>query len=154
MLKLRNRLLSEQLDAKLVFFQQAKDVPIPSEGWIHAIRTAFQMSLRQLGIRMGITLQGAKIMEAREWAGAITIKTLREVAKALNMKLVYGFVPIEGSVQDMIDDRALALARQIVLRTWASMKLEDQENASERLQKAIKERAEELKRELPKLLWD
>jgi hypothetical protein len=70
------------------------------------------------------------------------------------MKLVYGFVPQEGTIQNMIDEKALRLARQIVGRTSVSMKLEDQENSSDRIAKAVKERAEELKRENPKLLWD
>jgi len=34
------------------------------------------------------------------------------------------------------------------------MKLEDQENSEERLRKAIKDRAENIKNELPKYLWD
>jgi len=34
------------------------------------------------------------------------------------------------------------------------MKLEAQQNSAERIEKAIRERAEEIKREMPKLLWD
>jgi hypothetical protein len=34
------------------------------------------------------------------------------------------------------------------------MKLEDQENSKERIQQAIAELAEELRREMPKALWD
>ena len=34
------------------------------------------------------------------------------------------------------------------------MKLEDQENSKERIEQAIRERAFEIKNELPKILWD
>ena len=40
------------------------------------------------------------------------------------------------------------------MRTSQSMKLEEQENSKERQQQAIKERTEDLKREIPKYLWD
>lgn len=149
----KNKLLVEQLDNKIFYLKKAKDLHLPTEGWVHTIRTALSMSLRQLGIRLGISPQGVKVMEEREKEGSITINTLQEVAKALNMKLVYGFVPLEDSVQEMINKRALELAREIVMRTSMSMKLEDQENSKKRIEKAIKERAEDLISETPKLLW-
>jgi hypothetical protein len=34
------------------------------------------------------------------------------------------------------------------------MKLENQENSNERIKKAIDERAQQLKNDLPKMLWD
>jgi len=34
------------------------------------------------------------------------------------------------------------------------MKLEDQGNTNKRIQKAIEERAETIKNEMPKILWD
>ena len=50
--------------------------------------------------------------------------------------------------------RALQLAQEIVLRTSHSMSLEEQKPSDERLQKAIRERAENIKLEMPKYLWD
>ena len=54
----------------------------------------------------------------------------------------------------MLEKRALKIAEEIVMRTSHTMKLEDQENSEERLEKAIKYRAEKIKNELPKYLWD
>lgn len=125
-----------------------------SNGWIRAIRSALGMSMEQLGKKLSISKQGVMEMEKREQAGAITIKTLQDFAFALDMELVYGFVPKDGSLDAFIEKRATILATQIVKRTSNSMKLEDQENSEERLQKAIKERAEIIKKETPKLLWD
>ena len=79
---------------------------------------------------------------------------MSEVGDALNLDLVYGFVPRDGSLEKMIERRAHEVAKEIVMRTSHTMKLEDQENTEERLQKAIKDRADKIKNELPKYLWD
>jgi hypothetical protein len=70
------------------------------------------------------------------------------------MHLVYGFVPKDGSLDALIDRKARELATQIVLRTSQTMKLEDQENTPERIKKAIEERANAIKAEMPKMLWN
>jgi hypothetical protein len=54
----------------------------------------------------------------------------------------------------MIEKKAEEKAREIVARTSVNMNLEDQKNSKSRLEKAVKERAEEIKREMPKYLWD
>jgi len=70
------------------------------------------------------------------------------------MQLVYGFVPNDGSLDALIERKAKDLATQIVLRTSNTMKLEDQENTRQRIEKAIEERAFILRNEMPKILWD
>ena len=70
------------------------------------------------------------------------------------MQLVYGFVPNDGSLDALIEKRANQLAKEIVLRTSNTMHLEDQGNSKKRIEKAIKERAEIIKSEMPKILWD
>lgn len=93
-------------------------------------------------------------MEQREKNGSLTIRSHRETAAALDMQLVYGFVPKDSSLDARIDRKAKELAKQIVLRTSNTMKLEDQENSKARIEKAIEERATEIKNEMPKTLWD
>jgi hypothetical protein len=63
-------------------------------------------------------------------------------------------VPRDGSLNSYIDKKARSLAETIVTRTSNNMKLEDQENTQQRLNKAIEERRIIIKRELPKALWD
>jgi predicted DNA-binding mobile mystery protein A len=112
------------------------------------------MSMEQLGKKLSITKQGVMDIEKREKEGAITIKSLQEIAKAMDMKLVYGFVPNEGDLEQMIETRAIEMAKKIVERTSNTMKLEDQANSKERIEKAIKERASEIINNTPKILWD
>lgn len=101
-----------------------------------------------------MTKQSVREMELREKEGTITLKRLREAADALEMELVYGLVPKDGSIEKLIDRKARELAMQIVSRTSTTMKLESQENTKKRLKKAIEERTETIKNELPKMLWD
>lgn len=143
-----------QLNSKILAFASLQKMAPPPAGWLKAVRTALGMNLRQLSNRLSITRQSMQEMEQREKEGAITIKSLREAAKALDMQLVYGFVPVDGSLEELINRRAKELATQIVLRTSSSMKPEDQENSQQRIEKAIEERAILIKQEMPKTLWD
>lgn len=112
------------------------------------------MSVIQLGKRLNLTRQSVYQLEHREKDGAITLKSLKEVARVLDMDFVYGFVPKDGSLEKLVERKARALAERIVNRTSASMKLEDQENSSDRIEQAIIERMEQIIRELPPALWD
>lgn len=147
-------LQKQQLNNKMLGFASLKQVAIPPTGWIKAIRNALGMTLQQLGNRLNISKQGVLDIENREKEGAITLKALQEVAKAMNMQLVYGFVPNDGSLDALIERRAREVAIQIVQRTAQTMQLEDQANSKKRIEAAINERTEELKKEVPKMLWD
>lgn len=72
----------------------------------------------------------------------------------MNLKLVYGFVPQKGKLEDIIEERAYELAMEIVNRTSVTMRLEDQENNPARIRRAIKEKAKEYIAEMPRYLWD
>ena len=150
----KQKLIIEQVDKKLLEFKSVQYSVIPPKGWIYSIRTALKMSMRQLGNKLNITAQSIKEIEEREENGSITIRSLREAGAVLGMKLVYGFVPHNEKIEKMIDKRATELAREIVLRTSQSMKLEDQENKQERLKIAISDKANEIKDKMPKYLWD
>ena len=71
------------------------------------------MSLQQLGNRLAITKQSVPRYRTKR-EGSITIKSLKQVADALDMKLVYGFIPNDGSLDALVDRKAKDLARQIV----------------------------------------
>jgi len=154
MINSKQKLIIEQLDKKIEQLHKIDNLIIPSEGWVYSIRTAMKMTLRQLGNRVGITAQSIKEIETREKSKTISIKTLTEVAKAFDMKFVYGFIPKEKNIEKIIEKKAYEIAEKIVFRTSKTMQLEAQENSRARINKAIKNRAEEIKREMPKYLWD
>jgi predicted DNA-binding mobile mystery protein A len=154
MVNLNKKLLIEQIDKKLEKFSVLKEADMPPRGWINAVRTAMNMSLVQLAKRLKKTSVSVKEIEEREQNKTITLNKLIEVAEKLDLQFVYALLPKESSIEKIIEKRALQVAREIVMRTSHSMKLEEQENREERLQRAIKDRAEQIKQEMPKYLWD
>lgn len=152
---MKNNLLQlQQLNSKMLRFASLKESSLPSEGWIKTIRSCFGMSLQQLGKKLHISKQAALDIERREKEGSITIKSMREIAQVLDMQFVYGFVPKEDSLHELIEKRAKELATQIVMRTAHTMSLEDQSISQKRIEQAIQEKTESFKKELPKILWD
>jgi len=147
-------LMIEQLDKKLAKFTHIDADIVPRIGWIKTIRSSLNISLLQFAKMLKKSSPTVKELEEREAEKNITLKKLAEVGEALNLRLVYGFVPNDGSLEKFIEKRASKIAEEIVMRTSHTMKLEDQENSEERLKKAIKERTEKIKNELPKYLWD
>lgn len=144
----------QQLNTKMLSFATLQEVTIPPTGWIRAIRTTIGMSMRQLGKKLNVTKQGIMDIENRERDGSITLKSLREIARVMDMQLVYGLVPNDGSLDALIDKKAVEVAKQVVMRSAQTMALEDQANSFIRIETAIRERAEAIKSEMPKILWD
>jgi predicted DNA-binding mobile mystery protein A len=148
------KLLLKQLDDKIQILSTLRDVAMPPSGWIRAIRTALGMTLEQLGNKLGITRQSVGEIETREADGSITLNSLRDVAHAMDLQLVYGFIPNDGSLDALVERKAKEIATQIVMRTSNTMKLEDQEISKQRFLQAVEEKCRELKNEIPKYLWD
>lgn len=149
-----NKLQFQQLNDKMNKLIGLQNLIVPPIGWIKTIRSGIGMSMEQLGKKLSITKQAVMDIEKREKVGAITIRSMQEIAKAMDMKFVYGFVPNADSLEQLIEKRALEIATKIVQRTSTTMKLEDQVNSKKRIESAIKERAAEIINKTPKILWD
>jgi len=150
----KKQLLIEQLDQKLENFKDSALVLVPTKGWINIIRTTLNMTRDQLGTKLEMTKGAIQKIEEREASGQITLKKLKDVGEALDMKFVYGFVPNDGSIDDLINIKSEKLARKIVMRTNQNMKLENQGIGDEKINKTIKDLAKEIKREVRKSIWD
>ncbi len=118
----KQQLLLKQTDKKLELFKDLKATVVPTKGWINTFRTTLKMSLSQLGSRLNIATQSTKEIEEREANGTITLNSLRDVANAMDMQLVYSFVSKHESLEQMVEKRA----NEIVMRTNSTMTLEDQ----------------------------
>lgn len=147
-------LLLRALDRKLAVFKSVLKPDVPENGWIRSIRTSLNITLEQLGARMGKSKQSITQMEKSEAQGSITLKNLREMGNALELKLVYGFIPNDGSLEKLLERKAETMAKKIVLSTHQHMRLEDQANSNKEIDLAIKELTLELKNEMHKSLWD
>ncbi|MEM9835170.1 MAG: mobile mystery protein A [Bacteroidota bacterium] len=150
----QKKILIRQLEKKIAEFSRAKEVLPPGSGWVHAIRTAIGMSLSQFGKRLNMTAQGARGIEKREADKSITLASLNEAAVAMDMQLVYGFIPKEETLEKMIEKRASEVAQKIVLRTAHTMHLEDQAIPTDDLRIAVEDKTNDIINEMPKYLWD
>ena len=150
----KKKLLIEQLDQKLANFKDAGMVLVPQKGWVNTIRTTLNMTMDQLGTKLKLTKGAVQKIEEREAIGQITVNKLKDVGEALDMQFVYGFVPKDGTIENLINLKAEKLARKIVLRTNQNMKLEDQAISDRKIKDSIIDLANEIKREMRKSLWD
>ena len=124
---------------------RAAEVVIPQGGWLRAIREALGMSMAQLGRRMGLPRQGVMALEQREASGAVSLKTLREAAAALDAEVVYAIVP-RRSLARMLERQARRKAgEELALEQWAS---------ATDLEAAVEQRAAEWLLVRPRALWD
>ncbi|MFT6384209.1 MAG: putative DNA-binding mobile mystery protein A [Bacteroidia bacterium] len=150
----KKKLLIDQLDQKMANFKDAGMVLVPQKGWVNTIRTTLNMTREQLGAKLDLTKGAIQKIEEREATGQITINKLKDVGNALNMKFVYGFIPEDETIENLVNLKAEKMARKIVLRTNQNMKLEDQGIGDGKIAKTIKDLANEIKREMKKSLWD
>lgn len=148
------KLQIEQLNKKMDYFKEASTVATPNKGWLKLVRATLNMTLAQLGNKLGITKQGVLSLEESEAKGSISLKSLSQAAEAMDMKLVYGLVPKEGNLEEYIDKKAEIYAKNIVMRTNQTMKLEDQAIEYGSLEKSIAALKAEIKRDMLKSLWD
>ncbi len=125
----------QQLDRAFKPFRAAREVPRPSKGWIRSIREALGVSSGELARRLGTSRQLPLQLEKGEAEDRITLKSLRAAADALDCELVYAVVPRGGSLQEWVEKRARAEARERVHGVEHSMALEKQ--AVGRIKEAI-----------------
>ena len=154
MKSLETQLLLNQTQEKIDSFSALKSVEKPDKGWVNTIRFSIKMSLRQLGERLHISPQGVKDLEKREESGAITINSLKEVGRALDMDLVYGFISRHNSLDAMIEERAREIAEEDVLKTRQTMQLDNSRKSENDIKKAIQQKTYEISSKMPSNLWD
>ena len=145
------QLLLNQTQERIDSFSALKSVEKPDKGWVNTIRFSIKMSLRQLGERLHISPQGVKDLEKREESGAITLNSLKEVARALDMDLVYGFISRHNNLEAMIEERASEIAEEVVLKT---MQLDNPRRSENDIKKAIQQKIYEISSTMPSYLWD
>jgi len=101
--------------------------PRPPAGWARAIREALGMTRDQLATRLGLRGSTIATLERSEARGTITLESLEKLAQGMGCRVVYAIVPAEGrTLEDIVRDRALVVARDRLSRVSHSMKLEEQ----------------------------
>jgi predicted DNA-binding mobile mystery protein A len=120
------KILTNILSKMIGKFPKPTEAPVPPTGWLRAIRLATGMPATYPARKLGLTQQGFDSLEKSEAAGAITLKSLKRAADAMDCDLVYAVIPRGGSVRTMIQRQAIARARREILPVAHSMRLESQ----------------------------
>ncbi len=110
------------------------------------------MSLEMFGKRLGVSRQTAHELVREEHDGSLTIKRMRSAADALECDLVLLLAPRQP-LEQLVMQRATAIARERVMRTSHSMALEQQSAPDERISQMIHEVAEALVDQKFPQLW-
>ncbi|SFM82871.1 mobile mystery protein A [Variovorax sp. OV329] len=142
----------EQLQSATQAFAALLNNRPPKRGWLKEIREALGRTERQQAQLLGITGPTLHKSEAAEAEGRITLAQLRKLGDGLDCELVYALVP-RKPLGDMVNERALELAKKEVMGVAHTMSLEDQRPSDARLQKQLERRKDELLRGKWSKLW-
>lgn len=143
----------QQLDVTLAMFGAVRDVQPPPKGWIRAVRESLGMSGKQLAQRLKVSQPRIHRLEQDEPSGALTLKTMRQAAEALDCVFVYALVP-RSSLEDTVKTQARLVAAERLQRVSHTMLLEAQGLTGKEQQASLDSAIEELIRETPKDLWE
>lgn len=119
---------------------------------IRVIRQALGMTQAQVAKRLGVR-QGdvAKIEKVN--AKDIRVSTLRKIAEVLGCEFLTVFVPKE-EVKQVVEKKAMELAKKIVLANTANMAMELQKPDSETIEEEIRTIQEEIVKKRRSCLWE
>lgn len=149
----QRQIARQQLDKTLSQFSFATGIKQPVKGWIRAVREVLGMSGTQLAQRLKVSQPRIPKLEQDELSGAVTLKTMRQAAEALDCVFVYALVP-RTSLEDTVRTQARKVAGERMQRVSHSMLLESQSLGKEEQRASLDAAVDELARETPRGLWD
>lgn len=114
-----------QMDLALTKLRDVRPPPPPNSGWVKAIRESLGMSASALARKLGVTPASITKLEKAEADERITLASLRKLASALDCELQYALVP-RKSLEEILEDRAILVAREKLRPISHSMSLEGQ----------------------------
>ncbi|MEP3346675.1 MAG: helix-turn-helix domain-containing protein [Litoreibacter sp.] len=128
--------------------QQLGELPVPEKGWIATVRRALGMSAEQVALRKGVSRNAVYQAERSEKEGAVSLKQMELLAKAMGGRFVYAIVP-DGRIEDIKYRQALLKARQLItsepdFASWPSDEVQDW----------IEDKAAELLHDMPQTFWE
>ena len=147
------KLMRQQIQERFKAYEEAGQKPTPPQGWIKTIREALGMSSQVLAKRMGKSRSNVTSMEQSEQRKTISLKSLEQIAQALNCKLVYCLVPIEP-LDKILESQARKVAQKRIALINHSMKLEQQGLTAQQLKQQEDDLVQALLFGSPKKIWN
>lgn len=133
--------------------RQLDGLILPQEGWLRTVRNALSMSGAQLARRMSVTRALISNTEKAELSGGVTLKSMQQMAEAMNCRFVYAIVP-EHEIEDVIAKRARDKAITQVKATTTHMALEDQALSGEKMEFEIDRLTKDMVEKMDSKLWN
>lgn len=140
---------------KLDLFSKMNE-PMPSSGWVKAIRGSLGLTIRQLAERVGVTHGSIAQLEKREPKKKVTLESLENAARAMDCKIVYAIVPIDSgnTLDDIIMSKAHEAASLILKEVSHTMRLEKQGTSEKQIQKEVERITHELIESGDPRIWE
>jgi predicted DNA-binding mobile mystery protein A len=142
---LQRRRLARILDRSAV---QLGNIRQPEKGWIATMRLALGMSAENVARRKGVSRNAVYQAERSEQDGAISLKQMEAIAKAMGGTFVYAIVPsapVEQLKHQQAVHRAHALSAQEP--AYAKWSINDQQDW-------IDDATAKLLHDMPPSFWD
>lgn len=146
-------LFNKQIRQQVNKWLPSVSFPFPREGWIRFIRKALGMTTSQLAARLKKSRGEIVHFEQAETKGSITLKTLKNIAHAMDCELVYAIVP-KSSIDEILTARARKIAKEKLKYISHSMSLENQQLAESENKEQLELMVKALLSSSPKNLWD
>src|ERR1035441_9133718 len=103
------KLARKRLDVEMRPYRQAGREKNPTNGLLRAVRHALHIPVAEIAEKMGVNRSIIFDLEAREPKNTITLKSMSRMAEAMDCKVLYGIVPIEGkTLEDLAEKRLWA----------------------------------------------
>jgi len=128
--------------------KQLGAVSVPEKGWIASVRRALGMSAEQVALRKGVSRNAVYQAERSEKEGAVSLKQMEQLAKAMGGRFVYAIVA-DGRIEDIKYSQALIKAKMLIkdepdLASWSNDDRQDW----------IEDKAAELLHDMPPSFWE
>ena len=147
--KLLRKQISQKLEPLQSFAKQTQAV----NGWVKTIREALGMTSNELAKRSGMDQAQLSRVEKAEPDGKVTITTLQRIAEGLDMKFVYGFVPVED-LESIVRQQAKKTALKRLKRLDKTMSLELQGLDTKEKEEALSDMIDKILIESPSNFWE
>lgn len=142
---MERRRLARMLDRTA---DQIGDVRAPQNGWIATMRQALGMSADYVAQRKGVSRNAVYQAERSEKEGAISLRQMEQLAKAMDGRFVYAIIP-NGKIDDIKYRQAKAKAARLLKSVQGSSawSKDDKEDWGD-------DKAAELLHDMPAHFWD
>lgn len=142
---LQRRKLARLLDRSADRFS---DIRTPEKGWIATMRLALGMSAEHVAKRKGVTRNAVYQAERSEKEGAVSLKQMENLAKAMGARFVYAIVP-DAPIEQMKYNQALGKAQAMLAAESAAASWSEEDR-----QDWVDDQTAQLLHDMPQDFWD